>query len=254
MKNLFKKPRILVLIFSIAALGASALPLSGEAEYREHAPHWRGRDFMSDLTEEQRTTVRETIERMRDEGATRAEIGDEIKDMLKGYGVEIPGTLRLGLPGAKGRIFLNLTQEQRSTVRQTVKRMRENGASRGEIREAVKNIQRDYGIDLREKTESIGINKTSDYPGITTWSYLSPDRGESNITYTLNSRENVCVKIYNTSGRLIQNFEMGIQEPGTHRVSWDGSCENGVRATSGVYIYRVEAGTHAVSKTLIILP
>jgi flagellar hook assembly protein FlgD len=42
-------------------------------------------------------------------------------------------------------------------------------------------------------------------------------------------------------GRMIKSFTKNSQPSGKHQVVWDGTNSNGVRVSSGIYIYRFEA-------------
>jgi hypothetical protein len=44
------------------------------------------------------------------------------------------------------------------------------------------------------------------------------------------------------------------QQPGEYRARWDGSNDRGQRATSGVYLYRLEAGDFVQVKKMLFLP
>ena len=42
-------------------------------------------------------------------------------------------------------------------------------------------------------------------------------------------------------GRMIKSFTTNTQSSGTHQVVWDGTNSNGVKVSTGIYIYRFEA-------------
>ncbi|MFA6111918.1 MAG: FlgD immunoglobulin-like domain containing protein [Candidatus Latescibacterota bacterium] len=50
------------------------------------------------------------------------------------------------------------------------------------------------------------------------------------------------LRIYNLLGQPIRTLVAGPLTPGYHAVPWDGRDESGVAVTSGVYLYRLEAG------------
>ncbi|MFA6109145.1 MAG: FG-GAP-like repeat-containing protein [Candidatus Latescibacterota bacterium] len=56
------------------------------------------------------------------------------------------------------------------------------------------------------------------------------------------STESVRLWIYNLLGQPIRTLVSGRLTPGYHAVPWDGRDEGGVAVTSGVYLYRLEAG------------
>jgi hypothetical protein len=60
-----------------------------------------------------------------------------------------------------------------------------------------------------------------------------------NLRFTLAKAQNITVRIYNVAGREVRNFTAkGLEGPNT--ILWDGSLSSGVKATPGVYFYRVD--------------
>ncbi len=104
----------------------------------------------ADLTDEQRTAIKEKIAEMKEAGASRKEIREAVAEMLKEYGVEPPDR-QAGRRGKGNRLGTNLTDEQRTTVKEKVTEMKEAGASREDIREAVAEMLKEYGIEVPER-------------------------------------------------------------------------------------------------------
>jgi Spy/CpxP family protein refolding chaperone len=81
----------LILILAVA-LAAVALSYAGPAGSRESkhgdpGPHHR---FGENLTKEQREAIHDKVMEMREAGASRKEIHEALREMLEGYGVELP--------------------------------------------------------------------------------------------------------------------------------------------------------------------
>jgi flagellar hook assembly protein FlgD len=53
-------------------------------------------------------------------------------------------------------------------------------------------------------------------------------------------------------GQVVRNFT-GHNEAGQINVNWDGSDENGSSVSSGVYFYRVQAGTWNATKKMTLV-
>ena len=105
------------------------------------------------LTDEQRTAIREKIEEMREAGASRKEIRAAAAGLFEEFGVNLSekpnGFGRTGLPGAS-RLKLSLTDEQRTAIGEKVDALREAGASREEIRTAVAEMLKGFGVQAPE--------------------------------------------------------------------------------------------------------
>lgn len=68
------------------------------------------------------------------------------------------------------------------------------------------------------------------------------------IPFTLGPvAEQVSLTVYNTLGQEVQKLELGELPAGAHQVIWDGRDEAGQVLSSGVYLYRLQAGTWSVS-------
>ncbi|MGB7060870.1 MAG: FlgD immunoglobulin-like domain containing protein, partial [Candidatus Zixiibacteriota bacterium] len=224
--------------------------------------HNRG-GFMTNLTDEQRQTLREKTKEMRSQGATHEEIRSAKAEMLKGYGIELPekwgegrrGGHRhgFGLTEEQREIIRNLTDEQREAVRVKTKEMRSQDATREEIQASVTGLLEGYGIELPENSESTSSEVAPAELHIQAQSYPNPFNPETQIAYTLSVSENVRIQIYNVAGQLIRTYDVGYQPAGSYSVRWNGRSENGDVAASGVYLYRIEAGPYEATDRMVLL-
>jgi DNA-binding transcriptional regulator YhcF (GntR family) len=134
-----------VLVIAVASTGLIFAVRTdvAEATLGDHGP---GHRFGDSLTEEQREAIHDMVVEMREAGASRQEIREAVAEMLRRYGVEVP---ERGLPhrGPGHRFGASLTEEQREAIHDMVVEMREAGASREEIREAVAEMLRRYGVE-----------------------------------------------------------------------------------------------------------
>jgi hypothetical protein len=60
------------------------------------------------------------------------------------------------------------------------------------------------------------------------------------IHYELASRGRACIHIYDVAGRLVREFELGVQPAGSHAVQWDGLDASGRSASAGTYLVRLD--------------
>jgi|GEM_PF-1350019 len=121
--------RFFVLALVLAALGLVTAPV-----YARRGP----RPAFAKLTDDQKAAIRQKVEELRAQGASRQEIRRTVGQMLKEWGVRPP---RRHPP-----IFARLTEEQRAEIREMVKEMKEAGASPAKIRRAVAEKLREWGM------------------------------------------------------------------------------------------------------------
>jgi microsomal dipeptidase-like Zn-dependent dipeptidase len=96
------------------------------------------------------------MQELRDSGATREEIREAVMQFLEEQGIDTKG---LDMPfhgrGMKGHPFADhLTEEQQEALQQLMQELRDSGATREEIREAVMQFLEEQGIDIQ--TPSMG--------------------------------------------------------------------------------------------------
>ncbi|KPJ59344.1 MAG: hypothetical protein AMJ46_11450 [Latescibacteria bacterium DG_63] len=223
-----------------------------------------GRRFFSNLTEEQKEAIRGLRTEMKEADATREEIHAAVGEMLKSYGVQLPENWDekpLGDRGPGRRFFSKLTDQQREAIHAKVAEMRESGATREEIRATVREMLRNYGVDLPERPKRGPSERSDDASSATAGTrvslvsrnYPNPFNPVTHISYTTDVAGQVRVQIYSVEGDLIRTFDEGYRSKGNHSLSWDGRHANGKPAASGIYFYRVEVGQHSITNRMILL-
>lgn len=78
--------------------------------------------------------------------------------------------------------------------------------------------------------------------------YPNPFNPNTKISYTLQTRSFVTLKIYDMLGREIETLVNEEKAPDTYSINWYASD-----IPSGVYFYRLQAGTFSITKKLILL-
>ncbi len=61
------------------------------------------------------------------------------------------------------------------------------------------------------------------------------------------------VKVHNLVGQEVRALVNQVQSPGAYHISWDGRDEQGQMAPSGIYLYRLQAGSFAETRKMILL-
>lgn len=72
------------------------------------------------------------------------------------------------------------------------------------------------------------------------------------IPFTLGaSGGTVTLTIYNTLGQAVRKMKLGEMPAGTHQAEWDGLDDVDQALSSGVYLYRLQAGTWNASDKMV---
>jgi len=88
--------------------------------------------------------------------------------------------------------------------------------------------------------------------------YPNPFNPETWIPYQLASSESVLVRIYDASGHLVRQIDVGLRSAGSYTsrsksVYWDGRNEFGEEVASGVYYYQIQAGEFSSTSKMLLL-
>ena len=78
--------------------------------------------------------------------------------------------------------------------------------------------------------------------------YPNPFNPSTKISFTLAKAENVVLKVYNIIGQEVANLVTGQMDAGSHIVIF-----NGANLASGIYFYRLQAGSLVAIKKMILL-
>ena len=73
------------------------------------------------------------------------------------------------------------------------------------------------------------------------------------IEYGLVSQQRVTISIYNVAGVLVRTIVDATLPAGWHRAEWNGRDQQGSPVASGVYLYRMQAGSFVDTKKLVLL-
>jgi hypothetical protein len=83
--------------------------------------------------------------------------------------------------------------------------------------------------------------------------YPNPYNPATQITYRLPQPGVVSLKIYNVQGQLVRTLVNEYKPAGTHSISWNGRSDLGMKVSSGIYFYRLQAGNFTDTKRMILL-
>jgi subtilisin-like proprotein convertase family protein len=81
----------------------------------------------------------------------------------------------------------------------------------------------------------------------------NPFGPETRIRFGLPKAEEVDLSVFNIEGRKVGALATGLHEPGTYEVEWNGTDTRGRRVASGIYFYRLRAGTFSATKKMLLM-
>ena len=114
-----------------------------------------------------------------------------------------------------------------------------------------------YYISVYQQTmHIIGVSPiSSEIPTVYSLSqnYPNPFNPTTKIKFSLPKQENVSIKIYDITGRLVYTLVNQKMQPGSYEATWTSINNNGNTVASGVYFYRIEAGSFVESKKMILV-
>jgi hypothetical protein len=78
--------------------------------------------------------------------------------------------------------------------------------------------------------------------------YPNPFNPSTTIRYALRQRAHVTLSVFNTLGQQVATLVNDVQEAGYHDIRFDATG-----LASGVYFYRLQAGTYVETKKLLLV-
>lgn len=81
----------------------------------------------------------------------------------------------------------------------------------------------------------------------------NPFHPSTKITFTVNTKEEVLLDVYNLKGQKIRTLHRGILGKGKHEVEWNGRDDKDNQVSSGMYIYRMTSGNLTQTRKMLLL-
>jgi hypothetical protein len=115
-----------------------------------------------------------------------------------------------------------------------------------------------YAVAILQKALGIvftGIKSLGPVPATYSLSqnFPNPFNPTTNIEFALPQHENVKLEVYDILGRLVTTLANTDMPAGTYRVVWNGKDSNGLPVASGLYLYRLQAGSFTSVKKMLLL-
>ena len=83
--------------------------------------------------------------------------------------------------------------------------------------------------------------------------FPNPFNPNTTMEYVLRVRAQVAIAIYDAQGALVVRMDQGLRDAGTFRAEWNGRDAKGKSVGSGVYFYRLEGISGAVTRKMVLL-
>jgi hypothetical protein len=83
--------------------------------------------------------------------------------------------------------------------------------------------------------------------------YPNPFNPQTTIAFSIAERANVRVAVYNVNGALVRTLANESRAAGAYALTWDGRDDGGRQVASGVYFYKLTAGSFTQTKKMVLL-
>ena len=83
--------------------------------------------------------------------------------------------------------------------------------------------------------------------------YPNPFNPTTTIQYSIPVSNNVKIEVYNIMGQKVRTLVNQYKTAGTYRVTWDAKDERGVKVSTGMYFYRMQASHFQTVKKVILM-
>ena len=128
-----------------------------------------------------------------------------------------------------------------------------NAGKPQEIFATVTDGQGNYEIDLDAPTHVENESRAKPISFKLNQNYPNPFNPGTVISYQLPEAVPVRLEIYNSLGQRVRTLVDDLQEAGPHGLVWDGRDDSGRGLASGVYLYRLVAGSFTESRKMVLV-
>jgi hypothetical protein len=83
--------------------------------------------------------------------------------------------------------------------------------------------------------------------------YPNPFTGSTLLSFTVKEPTAVQVDIFNIKGQVVRTLVNESKNNGIYKVTWDGKDQEGNKVSSGIYYYKMNAGTYTSTRKMILM-
>jgi lysophospholipase L1-like esterase len=118
-----------------------------------------------------------------------------------------------------------------------------------------------FVVHIKAGTGGVTLSSSADIPKsfALAQNYPNPFNPSTSIRYDIPAERSpgdvvpVLLQVYSLRGRLVRTLVDDVQVPGRYVVGWDGRDEKGEFSGSGVYLYRIQAGSHRATRRMTVV-
>ncbi len=83
--------------------------------------------------------------------------------------------------------------------------------------------------------------------------YPNPFNPTTTIKFNVKENDKVNVSVYNIRGQKVTTLTNDYYSAGTHSIVWNGTDRNNKQVSSGIYFFKMQAGTYTKTKKMILM-
>ena len=83
--------------------------------------------------------------------------------------------------------------------------------------------------------------------------YPNPFNPNTVIEFSIAEPSIVNLSIFDASGRLVKTLVSESRSVGAYTQNWDGTSNNGINVSAGIYLYKIEAGSFIETKKMLLV-
>jgi len=83
--------------------------------------------------------------------------------------------------------------------------------------------------------------------------YPNPFNAVTHIEFTLPTRSDINLLVYNVLGQMVKEWDLGNLPVGTYTQTWDGTTDSGSEVATGIYFYMLRAENYRETRKMVLL-
>ncbi len=152
--------------------------------------------------------------------------------------------------GNEGYNEITFIKGDGTTLEQKSYSYRDKALKEGKYAYRLKQIDLDGSVNYSNEV-NVSIEMPSEF-GLSQ-NYPNPFNPATTINFSLPLKSDVKLIVYDILGKEVKTLINGNREAGSYEIKWNGLNNNGQSVSTGIYIYRITAGTFTSEKKMILM-